>query len=413
MVGRGSLGAALVLCFSGPLIAAQFRMPAAKPKSITLPGTFVAFEDPIDNSLYTAAGLFGGEEFSIPAVLDTGASGLVLSQFAAGSGGILGGGLNIPTTGEVFEDVGFGGMESFDVSVSTRLLLAPIEVGEFGANARANYSSFDKYKFMIRQRDPDVLGLPVIIDIIGTPVINQYVMHVRPNVIPFTNIGLATIIDYMDTKLLPEMPKLKGQLALRVPLTYVNFIDDSGGAAPVSVARNPVIEGIRIMDDRKGPTEQSAPRDWIFDSGGASTLISVDYAVDIGIDLLNEVPVSEIQTVGIGNETPIFFGYDVDELVVPLAGGHELVLENPVVFVGELPANLSAIFGVNLVGQSFSIVDPLLGPADVVESTFSDWYVDPFGNELVLVPIDQTIPEPGLGLIALISAIVMARRVRR
>lgn len=373
---------------AGSSPAEELRYAGRKAKTISLPGGFAGLVDPTDGSLYTADPWGLGESFALAAVFDTGSSGNMLSQTEAGPEM-----LDVPTTGETYDDIGIGGVETFDVSVPTRLLLAPVSIGADQSETLSHYSAYGEYKFQIRQSDPVISLIPVVIDIVGTPVLNQHVMRVVPNSIPFTT-PWTPLIDYMDTTLLPSMPAdLPSAGVLRVPLDYRNFVEP--GAA-VDVADNPMLPNVRVVDSRRAPDDQSDPTDWLFDTGGGLTIVGEDLAADIGIDVDTETPASSATVLGVGGEQRTFFGYRVDELIIPMVNDDQLIFEEIVVFVpeaGSMPADLPGIFGMNLIGQSFSLQDVLGYPADIVESPFSEWYVDPFNGQLVLVD-PARVPEP-------------------
>jgi hypothetical protein len=256
----------------------------------------------------------------------------------------------------------------------------------------SNFSPYGNYKFAIRQTDPIItdpifgMQFPVAINIVGTPVLNQYVMHVQPNNIPYSD--YIPTLDYMLTTLSPTAPTSlhagRSEVALvpsgggdvmHIPLSYENFIT---GSQPVNTAKNPMIPGVQVLDHRG----QSAATSWLFDTGGSVTMVGRNLATAIGINLDTESPVSTVDVMGIGSSgTLTFNGYRIDNLVVPLTGGSQLDFTNIVVYVpgaGALPADLPGIFGMNLLGQSFSGVDPITG--DFINKTFSaftDWYVIP------------------------------------
>lgn len=358
------------------------RITAPKPKTVGLPSALTAFVNPTTGSTYKTTDLFGNQQISVIAILDTGASGNVLSASTSGSGGLLSGGFNLPKTGETYLDEGIGGFESFNVSTPIQLMLAPLGLDEIAAQQISNYTDAGEIRFQIRHADPIVQGFPVAVDIIGTPVLNQHVMHVQPNSVLSTS--LIPFVEHVQTTLLPALPENLPNHRVTIPVDYVDFVDQTNGPPPVTVSTNPVIRNVQVMDGRHQPSSQSAPRDWVFDSGGSVTVISNEYARDIGIDLENETPVSDVTVSGVGNETRTFFGYRVDELIIPLTGGNQLIYEDPVFFVGDLPANLPAIFGMNLIGRSFSQVG-LLGPTDTIDSPISDWYLDPVASEITFV----------------------------
>ena len=118
------------------------------------------------------------------------------------------------TTGETYADVGIGGTEWFNVSQPTQLKMAPVTVGYDGSENLANFSSYGNYKFQIRQTDPVLTGTflgddPVYVNVVGTPVLNQRVMHVTPNAPSFSYsfdaLGMSPV-EYVPTELLGSAP---------------------------------------------------------------------------------------------------------------------------------------------------------------------------------------------------------------
>ena len=153
---------------------------------------------------------FGGlpeTYFSYAAVYDTGSSANLISATEAN-------GRNLPTTGESFTEQGIGGMQTFNVSQPTTLKIAPMSVGWTGSEEPANFASYGNYKFELCQSDPSIsypgypgILFPVETNTIGTPVLNQYVMHVQPNNTPIPYEDFFPVpVSYMQTTLLSPSP---------------------------------------------------------------------------------------------------------------------------------------------------------------------------------------------------------------
>jgi autotransporter-associated beta strand protein len=250
----------------------------------------------------------------------------------------------------------------------------------------------------VRQQDPVLTDTflgddPVYVNVIGTPVLNQRVMHAMPNAPSFSYsfdaLGMSPV-EYVPTELLASAPgslaaansqlvlvPSAGGAALHVPLSYQNFVTAS--TAPTT-STNPTIPGVQVIDSRKPANQQSAPSSWLFDSGAAVTMVGRDLATAIGINLNTESPVTTTTVMGIGGDLRTINGYQVQKLVVPLTGGDQLVFDNIVVFVpgvGDLPADLPGILGMNLLNKSFSGVDEMGSYQNLTTSAFSDWYVVP------------------------------------
>ena len=340
----------------------------------------------------------GGNVFSYAAALDTGSSGCVVAAFIAQ-------GRSLPTVpGASYDDVGIGGTETFNVSQPTQVKMASVGIGGANSETLSYFSSYGNYNLQVRQSDPsiNVDGFldPVYVNVIGTPVLNKYVMHVQPNGATFPyyvdggiDLGIGfnynvCPVNYLETNLLPSAPSYpsagNSQLVLvrasdgavlHVPLSYRNFVATSP-APPVSTSTNPVIPGVTLTLNGTTAPQTS---DWLFDTGAAVTMVGRDIATTLG--LLNQPVVAQTTVLGIGGDVRTINGYEVSSLTVPQTNGDPLVFRNIVVFVpgvGDLPANLPGIFGMNLLNSSFSGVDQDTGDfTDLTTSVFSDWYVVP------------------------------------
>ena len=143
---------ALGVFFLAPLFAqaAQYFIDGRQSQSNYVPGAFVDLATPGGtNYLARTTDIFGDPEsyYSYAAVLDTGASGSVVSAFEAQARAL-------PTTGETYPDVGIGGTEWFNVSQPTQVKMASVTVGYEGSENLANFSSYGNYKLQIRQQEP-------------------------------------------------------------------------------------------------------------------------------------------------------------------------------------------------------------------------------------------------------------------
>ncbi len=359
--------------------ARDYHFSGIKPLSYTLPGGWAALANPATGELYTSTDpLVDG--YAYPVIYDTGASGNLMSRWVRDL-------LEIPLTGETYQDQGIGGYETFDVSERTRLMLAPISIpADTVEDDINNFSVYGDFKFQVRQAANE--STPY--DIVGTPVLRHKVMHVEPNNTPYTGL----ICSYMNTELSDSVPSNVVNGALGVAIDFRDFVDDD--TVPVDVDYNPVIPDMRIIDARKPAGQQSEARDWLLDTGASTTIIGRNYAAEIGIDLDNETPVQTIQVTGVGGQIREMYGYEVDGIVMPLINGDEVIFDDVVVFVpeaGALPADLTGILGMNLLGKSYSQMG-LFGPVDEQDSNFSDWYVDGLNEVLYLQPL--TVPLPGM-----------------
>ena len=393
--------ACALLALVPAVVRAEYDVNNRQAETIGLPGVCVGLANPTTGANYMGQGTdpISGlpvSYFSYVGVCDTGSSGNVISATETNA-------RNLPTTGQTYQDVGIGGTEIFNVSQPTTLKLAPMSVGWNGSEVISNYTSYGNYKFELRQTDPTIgypgypgLSYPVETNTIGTPVLNQFVMHVQPGYIPITNGDFFPTMDYMQTtfssqsSLPSSLNASPSQLvlvpangsasnALHVPLVYQNFVTAN---PTVTTATNPTIPGVEVVDHREPAGSTPPTSNWLLDTGSSVTMVGQNLAAQIGINTATETPAATVQVIGIGSSgTLTFNGYMVDKLVIPLAGGNTLAFNNVVVFVpsaGALPANLPGILGMNLLGESFSGEDPITGTLlNPTNSWFSDFYVVP------------------------------------
>jgi autotransporter-associated beta strand protein len=240
----------------------------------------------------------------------------------------------------------------------------------------ATMTSYGTYTFESRQNDP-FEGL-IFFDVIGTPIIQQKVMAVTPaqtyNLVQAT-LGVLTA----QTTLQSTVPSLPSKGLYHVPVTWTNFI--TGNPVP-SEGPNPVVNGVSA----KGPNATAVTKNWLFDSGAQFTIISPDYATEMGVNLNN--PIQTIEGQGVGGSIVQFDEFQLTEIALPLSNGDRMVFHNPYVWVPEgvsLPADLTGILGENLWMQSADSIDPETGqPQGSHPSLFTQWYLDGPGSELVL-----------------------------
>ncbi len=380
------LGPCLALLLFVAPVWAEVVIPAGWAQTHAMAGGFALLREPDQQDPY---GTDHEAPFpSFPVWFDTGASGNLISAGVAWS-------LGIPTTGETYEDVGIGGVQTFDVSESTEVLLVPSlkqpTEGDISyADQMSSYLSYGDFNLQVN-RD---WSAPY--DIIGTPVLNNYVMRVRPNSIvhQFDHLSGYYPMLYMETALLNELPAgLPPALTIEIPLLYNNYVPPN---PPITAATNPVIPGVKLADALSGmvPTEE---QEWLFDSGAMLTIISKDVAGDVGLDE-NTPWLSTALIGGVGGNINIY-GYEIDELILPSNDETQLIFTDAMVYVidwdepVDLPAGLQGIFGMNLINKSIDSVldwlylDFVLHPEYLTDSPFAEWYVCPetFGLQLVLV----------------------------
>ena len=367
-------------------------------------------------------------------ILDTGSSGSVLSKTDSTAFGIP---LVSKGAGyETYTDIGIGGSETFNVSQPVVLNVTPMTEDIYSMNIdwetmsftivdhteeHSRYSPVGSYNFQVRQQDPttSIIGLEetVSYNIIGTPVLNKYVMHVKPNVVTYSS--TSPTIDYMQTELLSSMPDLSATPGvLRAKLTYVDYVDHVANPdTSVSTSKNPMLDGVTLKRAASDGAVKSSTGQWLLDTGASLTMMGANMATELGIQQGITPYRNTVDVTGIGSTPLTLYGYPVDSLSIPLIGGDELAFKDVVVFVSwtGLPVDLPGIFGMNLLGQSYN-PDDEMGYYFQTESDFSDWYVDRgdgVTGELVMVE-SSPVPEPTtFALLAIGGALFLLRRMVR
>ena len=407
-------------------------LPKSRPTICPAHSSFCAHPGPNgQNYQATITDPLGDVEYgySYAAALDTGSSGSVICRTEADGRGIF------AVTGQDYQDQGIGGPETFGTSPLVTVKLAAVDSGAVvissdGTSVTEHTDMFapaGDNKLQIRVSDPDIdvgygMTTTVMVNTIGTPVLNQAVMHVKSgsnNFFPYQMDSWGFVpVNYVPTELVSQsllpgnintgnsqlvlVPENTRVAPFHVPLTYQNFVDYGLNPHPApSVSTNPTIPGVTI-----DVGSQSVTSTWLLDSGAAVTMMGRDLAESLGINI-DGPGVTSTSVLGIGG-TITFQGYNVDEIVLPAAGGRSVTFHDLVIFVpneGDLPADLPGIFGMNLIDNSFSgLTSDLFDiiETDPVASLFSDWYVIP-GSP-------TTIPEPGTFVLAAIGATLLLLR---
>lgn len=379
--------------------ATDVMYDAPKSQTTVLPGAWGAVSPTTVSNPQSEGDFYNdGSNFSYPVILDTGSSGMLMSWTVQNAFGV-------PLTSDTYQDVGIGGNETFNVTEPIRSYLAPTNLN---ADTPANFTAYGTYNYQAKQESL-LEDLGVFYDIVGTPVLNHYVMHVLPNHVAdlVSDGGVANLA---ETHLMNTAPVVPAQGVYRIPLTYQNFVD---GTPAVSTSTNPIIQGVKAS---AGTNSAGFTSDWLLDTGASVSIVTPALAEQIGIDT-NSEPAIQIQIFGVGDQIVTMDGYELNSLSLPLTTGDHLVFNNPIVFVPEtnnLPSSLTGVLGMNLLDPSFDTLDQSTGqPLDQIPSLFSDFYVDSGANQLILVDPNSTyVPEPA-GAMMLVGLACLATVRRR
>ena len=243
----------------------------------------------------------GDPQFSFAVPLDTGSSGCVLAYYMADGRSLL-----APGPGRTYSDVGIGGTETFNVSQPTQLKMSSVALERYANSENiGSYASFGNYNFEVRRQDPNmnIEGFldPVYVNVVGTPVLNKYTMHVQTNGSTFLITSMAGSISATGSPTTcarsttcKQTFSRRRQPVWACPLARASWVSPgerrqrftrafdlsrtSWTDPPVSTLKNPTLAGVTLT-----ATGGSCTSDWLFDSGAAVTMIGETEAAALGL----------------------------------------------------------------------------------------------------------------------------------
>ena len=332
---------------------------------------------------------------SFAAFLDTGASGISISEQTADGLGIRR--LEIGRTRTVFFDVGVGGSAQFNVS-------EPLHVSVGSYQALGAPAADESFQYMGGPWNTQIgplgggglLGaLLGGIDVLGMPAMNGRVVILDPK--PVNSFG-----DVMRAGIFPPDYKSIPQTNRTVRLNYGDFAPftrtEPANAPRPMMSANPFIGpppngkpgpgGITLRHNGKTSTAG-----WLLDTGAAASMISTRQAAAIGIrykagstTILEGVPANKQFTLtigGIGGQKQAG-GFFVDELRIPTAQGDDLVYRPAPVLVADISVEhpqthqkitLDGVFGMNFLVASAHITEGIAPDIGKMSQGAYDWIV--------------------------------------
>jgi len=393
------------------------------------------------------------ETFNIQAFYDTGASGILVSQETASVLGL--------STFEniVFEDVGIGGTEAFDVSEEVFVHLAPFTASQGGIDDRPQFSSvytqqFGPHRLQVNPHSVDpFVGIPL--DVFGMPLFAGKVvaMDARP---------VNQVIGTIDTTVYDAGAPMPGVPApdLSIQMSFADFSrftqtlqdDGQGNMTPIdpavsgpSLADNPFIgpnplaggggvgvgvnSGVRISFDGMSSTGS-----WLFDTGASASIVSTGHANAVGVQYragagpgsflprLERIsdgtllPNQFTLTIGgIGGSTTVS-GFFADSLVVPTIEGDPLEYLPAPMLVADITVvdpntqeviTLDGVFGMNYLVASLFVDGFIFG--DLVGGPF-EWLVFDQTTGILGLTFDPNLEIPEPILAAWLLPLLLLRR---
>jgi hypothetical protein len=407
-------GRTLLLICAGAAVA-SFILPPAALADITLNDygdpqvSAMALDQPRLNAVVTDNGNVireNGQAVVLNAFIDTGASGVVISNLNAVGYNWLDL-LSVPSLGLTgspgqfighYTEIGIGGTEVGDVTGPYGLRVINGAVGDvsaenYDANA-AQFVNYGNFNFWVRRAPgvgeiSDVMG-PDPVNIVGMPVIGQRVMVMDPT--PLADLSL------MITNLLPAgNAGIPTNTNVTFSLRMQDFVGTppAGEAAP-SHAANPVVLNVSASHTvaSTGVRKSITGQEWLFDTGSASTFVGLEEAWGLGLipqgmnmaDFLVQHTaaggiVLPVGGIGPSVDAPLLH---LDEIRVPNAGAKEdIIWHNVDVLVVDVPG-LSGVFGLNLLLPSATVdpADPLGGLGTISPGYFDSIVFDPAAAQL-------------------------------
>ncbi len=306
------------------------------------------------------------------AFLDTGASGILLSNETAESLGV-----KLDAKAQ-YVDVGVGGKEYFKVSEPLNICLAGF--GTPDPQERRNYKCFGPWRIQVKRESAGLLSEPI--DVIGTPVMTGNVAVL--------NSGATNSLDYFAADIKkendPKIPKVDFKVSLR--LKKFTNPEDPCNIAPFPVsAGNPVID--RVAASYQGRHSEGT---WLLDTGATVSFVSTRQARKLGLLDENGQPLAKVAfTVPVGGigQMTIINGFEIDKLIIPATGGYNLVFKNARIGVQDIEyfdvekkeyVVIDGVFGSNFLCASAKMEGLL--PSEVGQTPFDNIVIDLRENTL-------------------------------
>ncbi len=327
--------------FSATAAGEDFVIDGVYEAAFDLPRIFFLLKRDINGPPLDADGVW---EYNY-AILDTGASGLLLSYETAEL-------FNISTIpGAQYADVGVGGEEFFDVSEA--LYLGTLDFNSIPGDP-GQYLMNPLWHFQVKQTPAGLFPY----DLIGMPAMADKVVVLDPS--------RVAMIDYFKADIkevnAPDIPAVDINVALVLNKYITPENPNNIGPLPV-LSYNPVIPGIKTKYN--GTFSKG---DFLLDTGGTVSIISYSQAFNLGLmdeygnPLVPEdfnVPIS-----GVGGQT-VLPGFQLESLSVPTLNGYDIIFENARLCVHDIgiidsdgrETILDGIFGSNFLCPSYSLTD--------------------------------------------------------
>jgi hypothetical protein len=346
-------------------------------------------------------GNVGGEKaFNVEAFLDTGASGVMLSTHTAELLGIHKS--SLAGKDVIFEDVGVGGSDRFNVSDQAFVSLAAyapnVNVEDVDAIATTYGQTVGPLRLQIGPQGIEANLLSSLmgdLDVLGMPVMQGkiVVLDVKP-VNTFSDKIRTTVYDARDAATAGRVPKVKRHVKLSSVSFAVFTKTTPAGAQPPTLCANPVIgpdpldaaKGKQVPPITAGHHGKTVAGTWLLDTGAAASMISRKEAAALGVTyaagswgtdspVLEGVPRDQQFTMTVGGigGSKKSAGFYLDSLRLETAEGEPLIYKKAPVLVSDITVmdpttkkefTLDGVFGMNFLTASAKLTEGLLPDID-------------------------------------------------
>jgi hypothetical protein len=336
---------------------------------------------------------------NIEAFLDTGASGVVLSENTAQQLGIkreMGAGKPYEAR---FADVGVGGGSQFAISEPIFISIAPMAPNvNVDVDRQADMDAIYKTNAgpICAQVGPLNSGADALLamamgdmDIIGMPAIRGKIIVMDPRDVNAMTDKIRTYV--YDAKAATQ-PSVIPKLSRHVKLSYVSFADFTQTVPPAStrptMTANPLIgpDPFHLTGDKTPPVMaqhhgKSSAGSWLLDTGAAASMISLKQAAALGVTYAPDTG-GNPRLLGIPNEKQFILsvggiggtkksaGFFLDKLTLTTQEGTPITFVHAPVLVSDISLKdstgreftLDGVFGMNFLVASAMVDEGALMP---------------------------------------------------
>jgi hypothetical protein len=377
------LASMAALGFTAPVEGRDVLLAATGEAATAQPMVVLSFGDAKPHPKKRSGDDLGDLLEGMPAVaiLDTGASGYVLSAATAARFGIE------PERGARYVEAGMSGDHTLGVSrpVAIGVTSFEPEVEEAPRRRRAEPAPFrlSGQRLLLNEapRDPTaaLLSPGTMVDVVGMPVIRERVVEIEP-----TDAALGALA----VRLHPSTAGLRTDAWIALTLVDYTRDDPKNRGPEPSVAANPVVPDVTITFDGT-----DVAGDWLLDTGAACSMISTTAARRLGLVDAAGTPTRSpdftLPVGGVGGGHHTLPGFRLDRLALEAIDGRTLVFPDPAIVVHDVSTKdadgdtitLDGILGMNLLLPSGSGMT-MLGATRQLPGPFERVVIDVAGKRL-------------------------------